>query len=84
MVSVGLFSSDSRLYYVDKNYAVMDNPCDNFSPTIVRRLAGEPEAKEVAKILATLNMVLDGESFYRGDGLWCNKIKVNGAKNGKV
>lgn len=75
---------DSRLHYVDKNYAVVDNPHDDYCPTIVKREAGIPDEKEVMKILNLLGMLRFGEPYYRSDGLWCNRLKENGAKNGKT
>jgi len=82
MVSVGLFDKDSRLHYVDEKYAVVDNPQDNQCPTIIKRTHGDPEVKEVENILNKLDMDLDGESFYRSDGLWCHKLLLNGARYG--
>ena len=80
---VGLFDKDTRLHYVDENYVVLDNPTDNFTPTIVHRKKGDPNFERINQITSSLNMGLDGESFLRSDGLWCNKLKLNGAKNGK-
>jgi len=82
MVSVGLFGLDSRIYYVDEEYAVLDNPCDNFTPTIVKRKGGEFNSKEVKRIIHELKLEFDGDPFYRPDGLMCNKLKANGANNG--
>lgn len=84
MAMAGLFDRDSRLYYVDKTYAVMDNPYDSFNPTIVMRVHGEPNSAEMLKILSILNMTFDGDPFYRSDGLWCSKLKLNGARYGKT
>ena len=83
MVSVGLFDKDSRLHYVDVGYVVVDNPQDNLTPTIVKRDHGEPSEKEVMEILNRLNMLKFGEPFYRSDGLWCQKLILNGARYGK-
>jgi len=80
---VGLFNKDSRIHYVDKDYVVIDNPTDNFTPTIVHREKGDPDFGRVRTIAILLGMTLDGEPFLRSDGLWCNKLKLNGAKNGK-
>lgn len=78
---VGLFNQDTRIYYVDKEYVVIDNPTDNFAPTIVHRTEGDPNPERVKTILALLGMMLDGEAFSRSDGLWCHKLKLNGAKH---
>ena len=77
---VGLFEQDTRIHYVDKEYVVLDNPTDSFVPTIVHRKKGDPDFGRVNTIIALLNMGLNGESFIRNDGLWCNKLELNGAK----
>lgn len=79
---IGLFKGDCLIRYADVNYAVVDNPTDNNIPTIVKRSFGEPDRKEVCRIVHKLGLSLDGESFYREDGLWCNKLKSNG--NGAI
>lgn len=75
MVSVGLFALDSRIYYLDADYAVLDNPYDGCCPTIVKRTHGTFDTKEVKRILSELKLELDGDSFHRSDGLICNKLK---------
>ena len=72
---------DSRVHYVTVDYAVVDNPQDDFCPTIIKRLPGDPDEKEVMKILTQLGMLKFGEPYYRSDGLWCHKLKMNGANN---
>ena len=83
MVSVGLFDTDTHIHYVDMNYAVVDNPNNNGIPTIVKRTWGNTEPKEVNDILQRLNILKIGEPFYRSDGLWCQKLELNGARYGK-
>lgn len=79
---LGLFDTDCLIRYVDFNYAVVNNPTDNNVPTIVKRNHGDPNREEVCKIIHRLGLSLDGESFYRKDGLWCNRLKSNG--NGAI
>lgn len=76
---VGLFEQDVRIHYVDKSYVVIDDPTDGYTPTIVHRQKGDPDFGRVNTITTLLGMVLDGESFIRSDGLWCNKLQANGA-----
>jgi len=77
---VGLFEQDTHIHYVDKDYVVLDNPTESCVPTIVHRKKGDPNFGRINTITTLLNMGLDGEPFIRSDGLWCNKLKLNGAK----
>lgn len=79
---IDLFKDDCLIRYADSLYAVVDNPHDNGVPTIVKRQHGNPDGKEVDRIVHKLGMSLNGESFYREDGLWCNRLKSNG--NGAI
>ena len=79
---IGLFEGDFLIRYVDFFYAVVDNPTDNNIPTIVKRQHGEPNGKEVSRIIKQIGYTLDGESFKRDDGLWCHRLKPNG--NGAI
>lgn len=79
---IGLVEKDCHIYYVNCNYAVLDNPRDGDIPTIVKRAVGDPDRKEVDRILYKLGLSLNGESFYREDGLWCNRLIENG--NGAI
>jgi len=79
---IGLFKVDCHMHYVDCDYAVVNNPHDDDTPTIVKRYHGEPNGKEVDRIVTKVGMALDGESFYREDGLWCQRLKTNG--NGAI
>ena len=83
MSLVGLFDVDSHIYFVNSKYVVMDNPLDNNILMLVRRGWESANEKEVIKILNRLNMLKFGEPFYRSDGLWCQKLQPNGAKNEK-
>lgn len=80
MVMTGLFKEDSHVYYVDNDYVVVNNPYDNDNPTLVKRKGGDPDDIRVRKLLHTVGMKLDGQPFYREDGLWCSRLKMNGAK----
>lgn len=73
---------DSRVHYVTVEYAVVDNPYEGFCPTLIKRHPGDPDEKEVTKILNLLGMLKFGEPYYRSDGLWCHKLKMNGASDG--
>lgn len=75
---IGIIAKDCHIHYVDVNYAVIDNPHDDNTPTIVKREYGEPDRKEVNRIVHKVGMTLNGEAFYREDGLWCHRLKPNG------
>lgn len=74
MKAVGLFNADARIYFVNEDFAVMNNPCNGGKPVLVKRKYGVPTKKDwdqIAKILTSLNMELTDERFTREDGLWC-------------
>jgi len=71
--TVGLFNEDSRIYFIDDNYIIMDNPYDG-GTVLCKRLPGEPAGedwKAMAKALLTANMRAKGNAYIREDGLWC-------------
>lgn len=77
-VTVGLFPQDTRLYYVDLDFAVINNPYNGGKPVILMRHRGVPSKTQwqaINKILRQLHMRLVGKSEFREDGLWYHEVK---------
>lgn len=78
MTTVGLFNKDSQIYFINRRFAVINNPHNGNVPTLIKRSQGEPLESDWIKIhsiLKSINMELKGDSFKREDGLWCSELK---------
>jgi len=73
--TVGLCEKDVRLYYVDIDFVVMDNPYNGGKPTVVMRAQGQPNVRVIEQLLERLEMERVGEPYFRDDGLWCSEVR---------
>ena len=56
----------------------MNNPYNGHTPTLIKRVKGDPlegDWVKIQSILKAINMQLKGNSFIRDDGLWCHELK---------
>lgn len=77
MKTVGLFSQDTRIYFVNDKLVIMKHP-HNGGVLLCKRQPGEPtkdDWTEIAKALLTTNMKAKGEAYIREDGLWCCSVE---------
>jgi len=89
MTTVGLYNKDARIYYVDPDYAVLDDPTENGTPTLIKRKGGPLDNEAVSKILTIVGMSVREQPRRREDGLWCIRLTplseggehVNGTHN---
>jgi hypothetical protein len=80
-ITVGLFNKDSRIYFVNSHYVIMENPYNGRIPTLVKRIVGAPDEEdwlEINKALALVDMKLVGKPYTREDNLWCHEVKEVG------
>jgi len=78
MRTVGLYSTDTRIYYVDPTFTVVNDINNGGGPIIVKRTLGDPTQEELqtaSGILKQLNMYPIGASSHRSDGLWYHQIE---------
>lgn len=84
MKTVGLFDTDTRIYYVDIDFVVVNNPYNGGKPVIVMRHLGVPNPRRILQVLKEVNMELVGQPFVRDDGLWCHEVKEREGGNGQA
>lgn len=75
MTTVGLYDEDTRIYYMDERFVVLDPPGMHNTPLLIKRTIGKPTHKEVLDILRKVKMHPIGEGSFRSDGLWCQFLK---------
>ena len=76
-VTVGLYTRDSRMYYIDEFIAILDNPF-NGAPTLVVRHQCPLIEMKMKQAMKEVGMEPVGEQYTRPDGLICQELKEVG------
>ncbi len=72
--TVGLYTEDTRLYYIDKDFVVLDDPIG--VPTLIKRTPGDPTRMQVTEVLKAAKMEVVAYAYHSQEGLWYQHLKA--------